>query len=596
VGIWSEIASFQQLTGPAGSLQLNLTYYRKESYDTSVRVRFVTAKLIASTSFLLCVTSALPGTAQVRQQPTESRSNKVPLLRTTTRLVEVNVVVNDTQNNPMPGLRKKDFTLLVDKKRQAIQVFSTTANDRSSSRAAEPALPDVYRNRVPAIRSGNATVILFDELNTEAADQAFARAALTTFLRQVKPDDLVALYYLGNVLTVLQELGSDPAALYRASLRLPVGSSRELANSVLEDPAIGNPNSATPQGRTTSREAYRRTFAQRTANGSIVDRARLTTAAFIAIANHLGSVAGRKNLIWVSDSFPFSLGYEKFDLNWASDTGENLGGQVANAAEVLNRANIAVYPIDARGLVGPDTQTTQSTIPDETSGMTDALVANLDSMKALAARTGGRAYYSTNNIAGAIRQVVDESRVSYTLGFYPVHQKWDGSFHRLQVKVNVRGASVLARSGFFAIPDAPKRDIAATFEPAPLAELEATGIGMRVDVKRAPTLEPTLTTKVAFDLQDIRIDQHGARWAGSVEIAFLQLDGLGKIINKVERSFSMDFGPPEYEQKPSGEITTTGTVRLLPQAKRVCVVVRDNSSGRFGSLFIPVEKYFPHSS
>ena len=584
------------MTGPRLSLELHLTHYREESYDGPVTIRWVRAKLIATISLFLYLTPALPVRAQEPYPPTKNQSNRVLTLRTTTRLVQVNVIVDDSHGNPVSGLRKSDFTLLVDKKRQVIQVFSPAANDRFSSRVREPASPDIYRNALPAIRSGNVTVILFDELNTQVADQAFARAALANFLRGIKPEDRVGLYCLGNSLKVVQELGSDPAALYRASLRLPVGNNRELADSVPEDPAIDNPNSAIPQGQTSRREAYRRTFAQRAANGSTVDRVQLTTAAFMAIANHLESVAGRKNLIWISDSFPFTLGYEKFDLNWASDTGENFSGQVAKAAEALNRANIAVYPIDARGLIGPDTKTTQSTAPNETLGMADDLDANLDSMKTLAEHTGGRAYYGTNNIAGSIRQVLEESRVSYTLGFYPVHQKWDGSFHRVQVKVNVRGASVLARNGFFAIPDARQGDIAATFAPAPLAELEATGIVIRVDVKRAPILEPTLITKIAFDLQDIRLDQHGARWAGFVEIAFVQLDKLGKIINKVDRGFSMDFGPPEYEQEPSGEITTTGTVRVLPQAKRICIVVRDNSSGRFGSLFIPVEKYFPHPS
>ena len=66
------------------------------------------------------------------------------------------------------------------------------------------------------------------------------------------------------------------------------------------------------------------------------------------------------------------------------------------------------------------------------------------------ARTGGRAIYSTNDLVGAIKTVMEDDDVIYTLGFYPVDQKMDGAYHSLSVKVAGRGLDVHYRQGYLA--------------------------------------------------------------------------------------------------------------------------------------------------
>src|ERR1700722_2016624 len=87
-------------------------------------------------------------------------------LRVTTRLVQVNVIVNDKNGKPITGLTKDDFELLDNKKHQKIRVF---AEEKESPSAANPApLPaDTYSNRVDQQRPEGVTVILLDTLNTD---------------------------------------------------------------------------------------------------------------------------------------------------------------------------------------------------------------------------------------------------------------------------------------------------------------------------------------------------------------------------------------------------------------------------------------------
>jgi VWFA-related protein len=376
---------------------------------------------------------ASPATPQA-QPPTPAPENNKPAisLRVTTRLVQVNVVVNDKNLRPILGLDKDSFTLLDDKQPQRIEFLSIDTN-APTKQPATPLPPDTYTNRVdgsPA-QSPAVTVILFDALNTGRTDQILARRQVLKVLDQLPPQSRVALYWLGAGLYVLSDFTADAAILRQALANYRGESSRQLANSQDSDPRLHSPNPSIPAGlagATSDREAFRSAFDQRIANAAVKDRAGLTLAALVTIAHHIRAVPGRKNLVWVSSSFPLTLGQERFDVNWDNDTGENFQHDTARAARVLTDANIAVYPVDARGILGSAENAASDysdPSPPEFAGEGDehhpsrAAPANLDTKKLLAERTGGRAFYGTNDLSGAIIRALNDSRVTYTLGFYP---------------------------------------------------------------------------------------------------------------------------------------------------------------------------------
>jgi VWFA-related protein len=590
-------------------------FNRNESEHGAVLSRNLEAS-ICQLSLLLLFLSDLAVTATLSAQESEQRGRQsaeaarsVSSLRVSTRLVEVNVIVNDKHGNSMVGLSQNDFSVLDNGQPQKISAFSVETNlPLAPSRTPLP--PGTFTNRPEELTSipASVTVILLDALNTEAADQTLARKQVIRVLREIQPQEYVALYWLGDGLHILHDFTTDASVLQQVLTDYDSKSSRQLDNSELADPSLNTPNPSTPAGQASERQAFRLAFDQRVANQSTRDRVRATVSALIAIANHLGTRKGRKNLVWVSSSFPVSLGYDKFDLDWMNDTGEDFRADVQRAARALTDADIAVYPVDARGLLGSTLSANQDDLdahigdPNDTDTHlpTRRAPETLDTMRLLAERTGGKAFYGTNDISGAVRRAMNDSRVTYTLGYYPAGVKWDGSFHELKVKVIAPGVEVRARSGYFALSDAPaapaKNDHAVITQLA-RSWLPATKIGLHVRAQASTALGVSaLTTEVQIDLREIQMQHKENRWTGTVQSVFLQLDRAGHILQVEDRTFHPDFDTATYETVLRSGISDTRRVHVLPNATQLCIVVRDGASSYTGSIYLPLAPYFPDSS
>lgn len=531
-------------------------------------------------------TAASTQTTQSKQPP--------PAIRATTRLVQVSVLVHDKHGNPITDLTKDDFVVLDEKKPQEIRIFSVETNEVPAH--GPPLLPpDTYTNRIQ--ERGNVptsiTVILFDGLNTEITDQTYAKKQVVKFIQtQVRPQDRVAIYSMGLHLRVLHDFTSDSTSLL-AALGNFKGTETPLIDA--SNPQVSD--NPVPAVAAFLNEAY-----QREANFFVKDRVHRTLDALTAIANHVGTLPGRKNLIWVSGSFPFSIGYDNIEMN-ASDAKELFTDDIETAARALTNADLAVYPVDARGLMTADTGV-KSDFPSPMRRSTMASdrafahpsTSNFDSMNMLADRTGGRAFYNRNDIWGAIREAVDDSRVTYELGYYPQGVDWKGQFREIKVEVKRPGAHVRARKGYFAMPE-PK--LTPQLRQAIIAQsatspLEPTGIGIIVRVHPDDPLSARkLHTTGVFDLREFALELKDGRWSGAVDTVFLQLDNKNQIINAIDETTHLHLDTPTYERLAKEGVTYSKDVPILPGAVELRLVLRDGTTGTVGAVSIPLAKYFP---
>ena len=508
------------------------------------------------------------------------RAQQKPL-RVTARLVQIGVLVQDKHGNSLTGLTKDDFALFDGKKRQNIDFFLVETN--VALPVAEPSQPPgTYTNEMEQRNTpSNLTVILLDSFNTGFMDRAFARSQIVKLLLTIQPQDRVALYALGAHLHVLHEFTSDASKLVALLQAYKEETTPDVDKSVSAPTGVfykGLQQLAEDSGMDEN-QAFAR------------DHAQATAEALRLIANHVGSLPGRKNLVWVSGNFPFNLdsdNLQRFDgqrLPFASD--------IELTVRALNNANMALYPVDARGLMdtGPSEEGRVVSKRPDTS--------IFGTMQILAGRAGGRAYYNTNAIMGSIRQAMDDSRVVYELGFYPSDVTWDGSFHAIHVKVNRPDLRLQAREGYFALPEpnlAPEAWAELIAETARGA-LEATEIRIRVQVVPAdPKDERKLKLSVSLDTQQFDFLQRNGQWNDSVETAVIQLDDRSRILRTSPLVLPLTLDPDTYEQLVKQGLSFIRELQILPGAAELRVIVRDGGNGRIGSVRIPLAAYFSGQS
>jgi VWFA-related protein len=525
--------------------------------------------------------------------PTSSAQNtpaaQPPAFRVSTRLVEVSVVVHDSHGDPVSDLKKEDFTITERGKPQAISFFSMASADRTDAPSV-PLPPHIFSN-VFTEHTGvptSVTVVLLDLLNTSWTDQIYARKALMKFLGQIQPQDRIAIFALGRrSLTLLHDYTTDSASLL-ARLQKANGE----IPSDLDASTLNSDTQAELQnlGLDVLADANQRE-ADFFAAGRVVN----TLSTLQAVAQHLSGLPGRKNLIWLSGGFPLTIGFDEVPAIGSTRDRRTFTQEMDAAVRALNNSGVAVYPVDARGLMvlpGFDAAVRGSVrMGAPPAARMASINANIDSMKELAERTGGRAAYNTNDLARAVRRAIDDARVTYTIGYYSTDETQDGKFREIKVKVNRPHLDVRHRKGYFALK--PSDNTAKTrkheVRSAVWSPLESTALALNARADFIDQPEPnTLSVFVQINPAGIGFRKDGDRWKAELDIVYVQKDAHGTAQgNGVADTLSLAFTDANYAKVMKDGLIRQRRFARQPAAVTLRIVVRDVASGSIGSLTIP---------
>jgi VWFA-related protein len=375
-------------------------------------------------------------------------------LRSTSRLVVVDVIVTGRDGKFLPGLRAADFIVLDNKVPQPIAGFSENpANLRSLAEAeTQPQGSDSELIQVTDNASGEVAAVVLDGLNTEFEDQSYARAEFVKYLRtQLPAHKRLAVYVLGNSLRLVQDFTDDPRLLLAAIEKVMPRASHDYQITTTADPTLP-PTSNVAQGssaRTAAMSQYLHEFLGRYPDLGFRERTGPTLAALREVARHLKDSPGRKSIVWVAGSFP------PIYVELGRYLNANYQGEIRRVINELADARIAVYGVDARGLVGSP-QYGAGRGADDGGMMTSGQMAlTPDSLQHFAESTGGKCYTNRNDIANAIALSIADGIHSYEIAYRPDPKSWDGKFHRIAVKLTIPGARARYRSGFYAIDTRP---------------------------------------------------------------------------------------------------------------------------------------------
>ncbi|MGZ4889018.1 MAG: VWA domain-containing protein [Candidatus Angelobacter sp.] len=402
------------------------------------------------------------------QQPAYETS---AVLKVKTRLVVVDVVARDSKGVPVTDLKQEDFTVLEDGKEQKLRIFSFQHPDDSAAAApAEaPASGMNVVDNLPHFKPGRAlNVILMDALNTSRLNQVSMRQAMIKFLETLPANEPIAVYLLGDRIRLLQDFTTDPAVL-KDVVRSFKGKNSPLLAVSADGSPIAPILPGVAQSLPPGMAAQIRAFQDQMTADVTDQRVQVTLAALNSLSRTLSGYPGRKNLIWISETFPF-------DVMLTSATGRsglndrNYSHEIARTGNLLSDSQVAIYPLDARGLAGSGVfnvanaadqygnslggSTLRGGMAGQMDREADDRMASHGTMNDLADRTGGRAFYNRNDLDGAVRDSITDGSTYYTLGYYPENKDWNGGFRNIQVKVRRGGAKLRYRIGYFAMDTA----------------------------------------------------------------------------------------------------------------------------------------------
>jgi VWFA-related protein len=355
--------------------------------------------------------------------------------------------------------------------------------------------------------------------------------------------DSVALYSLGRTLRVLCDFTNDRNELLTA---LGKYQARELTSREVVEP--GSIHTAAPGDFNATVDRERRALAG-LVNAS---RTAATMTALQQIAGRVASVPGRKSLVWLTADLPFS--------------GREIG-------RVLSRADIAVYPVDARGLMTRQRPLMQGD---------DAEPPGLATMREMAEESGGTAFINTNDVAGAVERAVNDTASSFTLGFYPEADWFDDKPHALKVQVKRQGFEVRYPKVYFAAKElnAPADN---AFENALQSPLETAAIPLLVRVERSGT---ELRVSGVVDIHKLVLRQAGSGRSGSLEVYLFEQDLDGHPLSRERQVLTLHLTDELYRRYAKAGVRFQQSIAYQEGLAKLRVLVNCPQDGSLGSVII----------
>jgi len=430
------------------------------------------------------------------QKGKEQKKQDEPLLRIETELVQIDAVVTDKQGKLARDLKRADFELFDDGKKQEIAHFAIgTAAQPARWLAVEkkPAEKSPADSTPVEIRAGRYIVIAVDDFHLAPENLMIAKRTLQRFINdQMVGGDQVAIATTSGNIGMFQQFTDERDVLERAVNRLSVQQRTVTSSSdvpritdyqaelidtgdldalelavqeILRQEPMPAPTQAAGRGgrggmnaggfdggsSPRDRAIQQAQSRARTIVAQNAHYTRATLSNLESVIRNLGALTGRKMLVLLSDGFYL---------------GGSSSSQIYDMRRIIDastRAGVVIYSIDARGLVAvpPGGSASDSfgagdiNLPGARERVESRGVqAKLDGLNALARDTGGTLFNNSNDLSLGLQRVLDANETYYVLAYEPSTPYRDGRFHKIEIRIAGRpDLTVRTRKGYFAPSD-----------------------------------------------------------------------------------------------------------------------------------------------
>ncbi len=466
-----------------------------------------------------------------------------PTFRVGTQLVQVSVIAQYKQGTPVADLRREEFQVLDNGVAQEIRLFLAEPA-KSTAAPPKPQTPQTFTNQIASSAGSHSgfSVVLIDNLFTGFGDplkdqgSANARVYALRTLRSIPAGERIAIYAMGRKLQIVCEFTSDRDLLERQLQKwTPHADTPDTSTAILgQDEADAPENIRDEAARIDALERV-------SSNNNEMD----------LIADHLAGIPGRKNLIWLSIRFVIS----PRSLQRFSDGG------------------VSIYPVDIDGVCGPPAVPCTWPRPKEL-------------MNAIAAQTGGVAYYNRNDLDIAMREAMDDGRVSYTLGFYASGDSAP-QVHQLAVRVSRPGFTLRYRTSYQT--DVPRPVSASSKADLALAlnrPIEATALPIQASITRT---QDRLNLDALLDVASLDLMPDRNLWKGRIEVVARFTAADGSLAGEGSaQTMTLNLRQTTYDKAVLSGLPYHSELKIPAKSVEFKVLFANLATGKIGTLTIPL--------
>jgi VWFA-related protein len=506
-------------------------------------------------------------------------------IHVTTELVLANVIARDKKGNLIRDLKKEDFTLLEDNKKQDISTFDFENVDELAAGKAEATVTGAaaegallkFSNAAesPVIEAHDRRLMLFffDFSAMEPEDiERSAEAAQKFVQSKMLPADLVAMISLATNLRIDLDFTADKTKIL-AVLKSYTSGQGQGFDAGTTGTAEG---AAETGGSFTADDTDYNTFN--------ADRKLL---ALQAVMETMGKIPQKKSLIYFS--------------NGITQTGADNQSALRATTAAAVKANVSIYPVDIRGLLAlPPGGEAQAASLHGQSAYSGASILNdlngnassQETLSTLASDTGGKAFFDSNDFSGVFSQVQKDSSAYYVLGFTSNNPLKDGRFRRLKVLVNRPDLKLEFRSGYYAGRDFQhlnRADREQQLEDELAADLPETDVPLYAGTAYFRKDDSHYALAVSLVIPGSQIPFVQAKDRDNATIDFIgEVRAGGKLrVGQLRDTVKLAIDSSQQVRRKNVQYNTSFI--LAPGSYHLKFVVRENQSGRMGTFETDVQ-------
>ncbi len=583
------------------------------------------------------------------QQP-QAPSATAPAVKAAAEEVLLDVIVRDKKGREVKTLKPEDFQVFDNGEPKKIKSFRLIEGKEAvQSSGVRSPLDSLRRARLVTVifqfrtegarriaqggAGGQGSTLTAPGTNrgslltgsgTEA--RRLAREAAEFLLKQdFLPNIYTAIMAIDNKLQILQPYTTDPGLLRKAIDRATESQVTDFSADTarvrqeLEQVAGSNPAGEAAQAPTNTpsapgtaaeldalaKPALARMLLQ-TLNSqqsnAMMESGRAEIFSLLDAVKEQYRLPGRKTVLFITEGFTIPQGLEMAFNDLIS---------------VANRSNVSLYILDAHGLITQSSNqeaintlrgAAQASRAEQSNPGTQAVTKDvaqlldttLESTRAnyqmplanLADSTGGFLIANTNDYRGPLRRLAEDIQTYYEISYAPEISNYDGSFHRVAVKMSPGNLRVQARSGYSALP--PSASAVGTalhpFEISLLAALDSQEPPRPFDFAssalhfRGPQNQPVCGLVLDVPLSNVTFQPSDAEHVkGRLAYIVLLKDARGEVVKKLENDIPLVEPAARLEALKSTRFIYTVHFDLPPGSYALETAVLDGESNKISA-------------